>query len=275
LAVFIFALSLLFAPLGAQNEQKYEMSDGSCFSIHYIDVGQADSALIICKGEAMLIDGGNVADSQILKDYLKKLGIKNLKYVIASHAHEDHVGGLSGALEQAKTSVAFSPVNTFNSRAFRNFVKNLQAQGVNITIPQGETKLILGMSEVALFAPTKKYKNTNDTSIIVKVIHQDNSFLFTGDIEAEAERNFVEKGYNLKADVLKVSHHGSATSSSNLFLDSVNPRYAVISVGKNNSYRHPSARVITRLDSRKTKIYRTDQQGTIIIKSDGKNVITD
>ncbi|MDR3049823.1 MAG: MBL fold metallo-hydrolase [Elusimicrobiota bacterium] len=273
--VFIFALSLFFAPTGAQNEQKYEMSDGSCFSVHYIDVGQADSALIICKGEAMLIDGGNVADSQILKDYLKKLGIANLKYVIASHAHEDHVGGLSGALEQAKTSAAFSPVNMFNSKAFRNFVRLLQEQGVNLTIPEGETKLILGMSEVNIFAQTKKHKKTNNTSMMVKVIHQDNSFLFTGDIEAESERDFVEKGYNLKADVLKVSHHGSATSSSEIFLNSVNPQYAVISVGKNNSYRHPSDIVITRLDLRKIKVYRTDQQGTIIIKSDGKKVMAD
>jgi competence protein ComEC len=208
----------------------------------------------------------------LIEANLKKLGIKRLKYVVATHAHADHIGGLSGVLSQTAVGQVFSPVYTFNTKSFKDFVYQAKLQGINITKPQGETNILLGMSTVSVYAPIKNYKNTNNTSIVVKIIHDEHSFLFTGDIESDAEKDLTESGYSLSATVLKVSHHGSRTSSSNIFLKAVHPEYLIISVGKNNNYGHPHSEILNRLNSVLGKIYRTDISGTITVNSDGKNL---
>jgi competence protein ComEC len=204
----------------------------SGLTVYFIDVGQADSALVLCDQKSMLIDGGNAADSDLIYTFLKKHEIKHLNYIVGTHAHEDHIGGLAGALNYASVDIAYCPVTSYNSRAFENFVKYLAHQNVKITIPSVGDTFNLGSATVKILAPQKKYDKTNNTSIVLKITYGQTSFLFTGDAERESERDILEADYDLFSTVLKVGHHGSATSTTYPFLREIMPQYAVISVGK-------------------------------------------
>jgi competence protein ComEC len=241
-------------------------------TIHFIDVGQADSALVLCDQETMLIDGGNVADSDLIYTFLKKHDIKHLNYIVGTHAHEDHIGGLAGALNYATVDKAYCPVAEYDSKAFDNFVKYLARRNAVITIPAVGDTFTLGSATVRFLAPQKKYDKTNNTSIVLKITYGETSFLFTGDAERESEADILEAGYNLFSTVLKVGHHGSSTSTSYPFLREIMPRYAVISVGKGNSYGHPDENTLSRLRDADAIVYRTDIHGDISCNSDGSTV---
>lgn len=246
-----------------------DTSDGK-ITVHFIDVGQADCSLIMCNGMAMLIDGGNAADSDLVFTYLSRLGIKYLDYIVLTHAHEDHVGGLSGALAYAKAGTALSPVTDYDSKAFRNFTTALERQGVDLVVPQPGYSFSLGDAEVTVLGPVSDCDEPNNTSIVLRIVFGEISFLFTGDAEREEEAEILSSGAELSADILKVGHHGSDTSTSYPFLREVMPQVAVISVGKNNSYSHPDESVLSRLSDAGATTLRTDEQGDIICESDGK-----
>ncbi len=248
------------------------VSDGSTLAVHFIDVGQADSALLVCGDGTMLIDGGNVADSSLVVSYLEQQGIDQLDYVVCTHAHEDHVGGLSGPLNSCTASHVLSPVTEYDSKAFRDFVKYTEAQGLEPEIPAPGDTFALGEAQVTILGPVAEYSETNNTSIVLRVDFGGTSFLFTGDMETKAEKDLLDQGADLSATVLKVGHHGSDTSSSYSFLREVMPEYAVISVGENNDYGHPNDDVLSRLRDAGTTVYRTDEQGTIVAVSDGTTV---
>lgn len=242
----------------------------STLEVHFIDVGQADSALILCDGRAMLIDGGNVADSDLLYSYLKNQGVTRLDYIVATHAHEDHVGGLAGALNYASADVALCPVTEYDSKAFRSFVKYLG--DTPITVPSPGALFALGDASFEILGPTKPSDEPNNTSIVLKIMHGDVSILFTGDAERAEEQDILDAGYDLSATVLKVGHHGSDTSTTYPFLREIMPQYAVISVGTGNTYGHPTEAVLSRLRDADVTTYRTDMQGTVICTSNGKSV---
>lgn len=241
--------------------------------IHYIDVGQADSALLLCGDESMLIDGGNVADSDLVVSYLAQHGVEKLDYVVCTHAHEDHVGGLAGALSQYSVKKVLAPVTEYESRAFENFLKYTQEQGLGITLPEPGDAWTVGTAAVTVLGPVQDYEETNNTSIVLRVDFGETSFLFTGDLERAAEEDLLASGAWLEADVLKVGHHGSDTSTSYPFLREVDPDYAVISVGENNDYGHPSEDTLSRLRDDDVTVYRTDLQGDVVCTSDGTNLV--
>ena len=240
--------------------------------VDFIDVGQADSALIRCGGQAMLIDGGNAADSSLLVSYLKSQGVEHLDYMVCTHAHEDHVGGLSGPLNTSTVGRVFCPVTEYDSKAFSSFVKYTGAQGLELTVPAPGDTFALGGALVTVLGPVADYDNTNDTSIVLRVDFGETSFLFTGDMERTAEADLLESGCDLSATVLKVGHHGSETSTSYPFLREVMPQYGVISVGEGNPYGHPTEATLSRLYDAGVTVYRTDLQGTVTAVSDGKTV---
>ena len=242
-------------------------------AVHFIDVGQADCALLQCGGANMLIDGGNVADSSLVVSYLEGLEVEQLDYVICTHAHEDHVGGLSGPLNTCRVLQVLAPVTEYDSKAFEDFANYTAAQGLSISVPEADTSFSLGEATVTVLGPRREYQETNDTSLVLRVDFGETSFLFTGDAEREAEADLLEAGCPLDATVLKVGHHGSETSTSYPFLREVMPQYAVISVGADNSYGHPDEAVLSRLRDAGATVYRTDLQGTVIAISDGTQVV--
>lgn len=270
----ITALIMSFGTSGCNVKYNFtEIPENSQFEVHYIDVGQADSALVKCDGETMLIDGGNVADSSLIAAYLKQEDISTLDYVVCTHAHEDHVGGLSGALSVAQAERVYAPVSGADSKAYTNFKKKVMEQGLETENPYVGETISLGNSTVEFLGPIEENKNDlNNTSIVLKVTYGDTSFLFTGDAERGEEADILESGANLKSTVLKVGHHGSETSTSYPFLREVMPQYAVISVGEGNSYGHPHEETLSRLNDAGVEIYRTDLNGNIIMTSDGQNI---
>lgn len=272
--ILLFVLLVLAVAyiLYSQQSQTDPLAEGGSFEVHFIDVGQADSILVICDGHYMLIDGGNAEDSDLVYSYLERHGAKHLDYMVASHAHEDHIGGLSGALNYATVEVAFSPVTDYNTKVFRDMVKYLGEQGKSLTVPAPGEKFDLGSAKVEILGPVQEYDDTNNTSIVLRVDYGETSFLFTGDMETSAEEDLIDFGGNLQATVLKAGHHGSSTSTGYRFLREVMPEYAVISVGEDNKYGHPSDEVLSRFRDAGTQVYRTDMQGHIIAASDGKTV---
>ncbi len=264
-------------PYGESNTQGNETVAGngsqeSSFAVHFIDVGQADAALILCSGKTMLIDGGNKEDSNLIYAYLQKLNVTHLDYVVCTHAHEDHVGGLAGALTAATVGTVFAPVTDYDSKAFRDFAQKTAERGREITVPRAGDVFNLGDSTVTVLGPRKDYSDTNNTSIVLRIVYGNTSFLFTGDMESDAEEDLLESGVTLESTVLKVGHHGSTTSTSYRFLREVAPRYAVISVGKDNQYDHPNEDVLSRLRDADAVLYRTDIQGDIVCVSNGTSV---
>ena len=260
------------------SEDPGELPDGaasSLFEIHFFDVGEADAALVECDGHFMLIDGGTPDHSSFLYSYLRENGIRHLDYIICSHPHVDHVGGLAGALQYASVGAAFCSVTDYNSRAFQNFVKYLAAQGKSITVPSPGQTIALGSAKLTFLGPvdrTLAEEDENNGSLIVRIEYGATSFLFTGDAEKEEELSVLNAGEALRSTLLKVGHHGSYTSSSKEFLEAVRPEYAVISVGKENDYDHPHDSVLRRLGQVCGTICRTDLDGEIVCRSDGREL---
>ena len=270
----LLILALLLAGCALPADTAAPVS-GEGLTVSFIDVGQADCALLECGGEFMLIDGGNRDDGQLVVSYLEQQGVETLSAVVCTHAHEDHVGGLPSVLAVYPTQAVYAPTRTYASKVFDDFVYYTDQQGLEITIPAPGDTWTLGQASVTVLGPVKSYAETNDTSIVLRVSYGETDFLFTGDMETTAENDMLDYWggrISWKADVLKVGHHGSNTSTGYRFLNEVAPDYAVISVGKDNSYGHPHEEPLSRLNQAGVTIFRTDELGTVIARSDGATV---
>lgn len=256
-------------------ENSSGLPEESYFEITFFDVGEGDSTLVKCDGQTMLIDGGLPGSSSFLYSYLQQNDIDYLDYIVCTHAHEDHVGGLSGALNYARVGTVYAPQTEFDSRAFRSFVKYLGKQGKEIIVPSAGDSFTLGSASVQIVGPVDMAlaaENINNTSIVLRIVYGETSFLVTGDAEAIEEASILDAGYDIRSDVLRVGHHGSYTSTTDAFLRVVSPDYCVISVGKDNAYGHPHDVVMDRIAESGAIVYRTDLNGYIACTSDGENV---
>ncbi len=240
--------------------------------VYFIDVGQADCALIVQGEHSMLVDGGNIFDAPDIVSFIKSKNIKTIDAVVATHAHEDHIGGLGAIIDNFTVNKIYCPVESYNSQVFSEFKDSANRQCGITLCKQGDSWQI-GQSKVNVVWPKDaKKEEPNNTSIVFTLKFGKVTYLFTGDAEHNVETKIVDSGANIKADILKVGHHGSQTSTSYYFLRSVLPTYAVISCGKGNSYGHPHKETLEILEQAEASVFRTDVGGTVCISTDGENI---
>lgn len=243
-------------------------------TVHFIDVGQADCALLECGNSFALIDGGNAADGPQVVEYLESQGVQRLNLVVGTHPHEDHIGGLADVLDAYPADNIWSgPIPYTNSTVY-SFLNAAKAQSKEVVKPQPGQTFHLGGALITVLGPVRTdYEDVNDLSLVLMVEFGQTRFLFTGDMERIAELDLIDSGADLKADVLKVGHHGSYSSTSYLFLREVMPTYGVISVGAANEYGHPHEEPLSRLKDADVIIYRTDKMFTVTAETDGEDIV--
>ena len=244
----------------------------SGLSVHFIDVGQGDSAFIWCDGESMLIDGGPTDAGDTAEAYVASYGISTLKYVVPTHPDEDHIAGLTYAIQKLSVQHIIMSDATSNTKTIEKLVDAIRTKGLTATRAVAGDTYTLGGATFTILGPVKTYSDTNDMSVVLRLQYKNRSFLFTGDAPVKAEKDMLAAGRDLQADVLKVGHHGSRTATSQAFLDAVSPKLAVISVGANNSYGLPDEDVLERLQTAGVQTLRTDESGTIVVQTDGDSL---
>lgn len=257
--------------------QKTEPKAVNEIRVHYIDVGQGDSTFIeLSDGKSMLIDAGNPGDDEIIEEYIDDLGYDYIDYVIATHPHSDHIGGMAEILDNFDIGKMYMPSQVHTSKTFENLVDTIKDEEIKLhRAEQGKVILQDGMLKAEILSPeNKQYDNLNNSSVVVKLIYGESEFLFMGDAEKEIESKILKSGYDVEADVLKVGHHGSSTSSSEKFIHNVSPQIAVISCGENNEYGHPHHEVMSLLEEMDITICRTDEDKTVIITADANENFT-
>lgn len=240
--------------------------------ISYLDVGQADSILIENNNEYMLIDAGNNEDGELLVKYFNQKGINEFKYLVGTHPHEDHIGGLDDVINNFNVGTIYLPDAITTTKTFMDVLDAIENKELSYKVPKIKETFTLGEALITVLYTGNDTKDLNNTSIVLRLDFGNTSYLFTGDATDKTEEILLNSGVNIKADILKIGHHGSKYSTTDKFLKSVNPKYAIISVGTGNSYKHPESIVLNKLKANNIEIHRTDLEGTIIITSDGENI---
>lgn len=254
-----------------------ETNNESLLNVYFIDIGQGDSALLEYNNHYMLIDAGDNNKENFIVEYLNSKNIKTLDYVICTHPHADHIGGIDAVLSNFDIEQIYMSEASSTTKTFEDVIDEIINKNLKVKKPIVGEKITFDDLPIEIISPNQEYDKLNNNSIVLKLTYEDISFLFTGDAEEIAENDILNSDFDISANVLKVGHHGSDTSTSDEFLKAVNPQYAVISCGKDNQYGHPYEATLQKLKNNNIEILRTDENGTIIFSTDGENlkIITD
>lgn len=270
------AFILTFSLIGSVSEAKEQPKSNTLapMEVHFIDVGQGDATLIKCGDSAMLIDAGENDKGTLVQNYIKKQGVTSLDYLIVTHPDSDHSGGADVIITKYDIDTIIYPNYSKDTATWRDVIKAMDYKNYKVTEPVVGDTYKLGDAEFTIIAPNKDDygDNTNDYSVGILLRHGNKKFVFTGDAEEAAEADIVANRIDVTADVLQVGHHGSKTASTTEFLKAISPEYAVISCGEDNSYGHPHAATLNSLRSMGVKVFRTDEQGSLVATSDGKKI---
>ena len=274
IAKFIFILVVIATGLFAYKFGVFnENSKKDTFVVHFIDVGQGNAVLLEIDNHFALIDGGDADSVMIVTEYLEHQGVEKLDYIVATHYDTDHLYGIVNIMYRFDVGEIIAPNYKVNTKIYNSFQKSLKAIGKTSRQPSaGEVLNMHGVKMICVSPCSDEYENENDYSIGFKIVYEENSFLLCGDATKHSEKDMLDNNIDLDSDVYMVSHHGSSTSSTKSFLNEVTPAISIISVGSDNDFGHPTKKVLSRLKSVDSKIYRTDQLGNIIISSDGNNM---
>lgn len=272
--LIVAVVSFLYANTGFFRPQSNAVTD---HYFDFIDCGQGDSCLMVSEGSAALIDASTASESEQVIAWLKKRGVEKLDYLILTHPHEDHIGGAAAVLNEFEVDTVYMRQPTEGTEpttsVYLNLLEELAAQSVDLEQAEAGDRFTCGAFYISILGPLKDYEDLNDQSLVLRVEHGENAFLFTGDQENAAEEDLVTAyGAELNSTLLKVGHHGSSSSSSLSFLEAVDPEYAVISCGADNPYGHPHRETLARMESLDISYYRTDLQGTVTVYSDGSKL---
>lgn len=251
-----------------QENKKTDSNNTDVVKVEYIDVGQADAILIENNKKYMLIDAGNNEDGDLLVNYFKDKNITDFEYVVATHPHEDHIGGMDNIIKNFNIKNYYMPDCYTTTKTFEELLDALEEKNLSFETPDIDSEFLLGDALFKVLYTGTDKRDLNNTSIVLRMTYKDVSFMFTGDATNTTEKKILAK--DLQSDVLKVGHHGSQYSTSDEFLDKVNPKYAIISVGTGNVYDHPKDITLNKLKG--IEVHRTDKEGTIRVISDGKNI---
>ncbi|AEM79489.1 ComEC/Rec2 family competence protein [Thermoanaerobacter wiegelii] len=258
-----------------QSNKSTNTSVSGKLTASFIGMGQGDSIFIQTpSGKTMLIDAGVPEMGSRVVDFIKSRGINKIDILVGTHPHADHIGGIPAVIENFQIGKFYMPKVTTTTKTFEDVLRAAKAKGLSINIAKAGVAFDLGSDVTAkMIAPNNtSYDDLNNYSAVIKLTYGNTSFLFTGDASAQSEEEMLSKGYDLKADVLKVGHHGSSSATTWVFLKAVSPKYAVISVGKNNDYGHPHKETMEKLKSLGVTVYRTDECGTVVAVSDGRTI---
>ncbi|MGM0414625.1 MAG: MBL fold metallo-hydrolase [Bacillota bacterium] len=244
--------------------------------VHFIDVGQGDAILLQHQaGDTVLIDGGDrfVSVEDKLITYLTEAGVDRLDAIIATHPHADHIGGLSAVIENFPVEVIYDSGRVHTSKTYENYLLMIDERGISFKTPRRGDTIELDNLTFDIIHPVEDIEeyDLNGSSLAARLEYEQISFVFTGDIEESVEREILETGLDLNSTILKVAHHGSSTSTTDLFLEAVSPEVAVISVGEDNRFNHPAPEIISRFQENNIKVFRTDLNGNIVIETDGED----
>ena len=267
---FIFAYQNIFHEEDV-NSADNTVSDENEIRVHFIDVGQGDCALVETPSGNMLIDAGTPESRKAIFNYIDSLGISEFEYAIFTHPHSDHIGSASYLLNEYEFKNVILPDAISNSVLYEELLDTLEKEGCSVILGEAGKNFTLDNATISLLAPRSYYyrDDLNDLSVVAKLTYKDVSFLFTGDAEEFSERQMIKYEDDLQADVLKVGHHGSNSSSHMSFLNAVNPGVAIISCAEFNDYGHPHDEVLERLESIDADIYATFEVGNIVVSTDG------
>lgn len=237
--------------------------------VHFIDVGQGDCSFIeLGNGQTMLIDAGNPEDGENIVEYINDLQYADIDYVVATHPHDDHIGGMAEVLEAFPVEKMYMPNTVHTSYSFEHLLNVIEEKDIDLNVAKTGTSILnSGPIDIDILSPVQEeYSEMNNYSAVVRIIYGESSFLFTGDAEKIVESEILNS--EIDVDVLKVGHHGSNSSSSEAFIEATTPQIAVISCGQDNMYGHPDYEVLSILDENNVKVYRTDEAGTIMVTAD-------